>query len=134
MRVSHPGTPSARRPRLRSWQALAVDYFAWPSTRVHDAVVDAAVEKERWRRYGPELCLLLWATWDPIPGDVPLDEYDNYAPPVWTLLARGASEEEIASHLRDVRERMMEVGGAEQDARAASKIWEWWHWRFEEDA
>ena len=52
----------------------------------------------------------------------------------WTLLARGASEEEIESQLRDVRQRMMEVGGAEQDARAASKLWEWWNWRFEEPA
>jgi hypothetical protein len=84
---------------------------------MHDARVNAGDEKQRWRRYGPEFCLLLWATWDPIGVGVPLDEYDNYAPPVWTLLARGASEEEIASHLRDVRERMMEVGGDEQDAR-----------------
>ena len=49
---------------------------------------------------------------------------------VWTLLARGASEEEIALHLRDVRRRMMEVGSDEHDTRAASKLWEWWHWRF----
>ncbi len=95
-----------------------------------DARLDAGDEKQRWRRYGPELCLLLWATWDPIGVGVPLDEYDNYAPPVWTLLARGASEEEIALHLRDVRRRMMEVGSDEHDTRAASKLWEWWHWRF----
>ena len=94
--------------------------------------MDAAAEKERWRRYGPELRLILWAAWDPIDVGVPLDEYDTYAPQVWELLGRGASEDEVAAHLRNIRERSIEVGSHEQDIRAAEKLWEWWHWRFDD--
>lgn len=95
--------------------------------------MDAAREKERWRRYGPKLGLIPWAAWDPIGDGVPLDEYDTHAPQVWELLRSGASKDEIAAHLRSVRERSMEMGGDEQDARAAEKLREWWRWRSEEN-
>lgn len=88
-------------------------------------------EKKRWREHGSELSLILWAVWDPIAAGVPLDEYESYAPGVWRLLQQGANENEIASHLADVRERAIEVGGPEDDRRAASKLRDWWYWRFE---
>ena len=60
-------------------------------------------------------------------------QYDTYAPQVWEPLRSGASKDEIASHLRSVRERSMEMGGDEQDARAAEKLREWWRWRSDEN-
>jgi hypothetical protein len=95
--------------------------------------VDAAVEKERWRQYGPELRLILWAAWDPIGAGVPLDEYDSYAPQVWELLRRGADTDEIAAHLRGVRQRLMGLAGDEHDARAADKLSQWWHSRVDQN-
>jgi hypothetical protein len=68
---------------------------------------------------GPELRLILWAASDPIGGGVPLDEYDTYAPQVWELLRSGASEDDVAAHLRSHRERSIETGGHEHDIRAA---------------
>ena len=94
--------------------------------------MDAAAEKERWRRYGPELRLILWAAWDPIGVGVPLDEYDTYAPQVWELLRSGASEDDLAAHLGSIRARSIQTGTHEQDIRAAEKLWDWWHWRFED--
>ena len=94
--------------------------------------MDAAAEKARWRQYGPELRLILWAAWDPIGVGVPLDEYDTYAPQVWELLRSGASEDEVAVHLRRIRERSISTGTHEQDIHAAEKLWEWWQTRFED--
>jgi hypothetical protein len=92
--------------------------------------VEAKAHADRWRKYGSEVSLILWAAWDPI-GAVPLDEYESYAPPVWRLLAEGASEMEIAAHLGKVRESAMGVGGPENDQRAAATLWQWWYWQFE---
>ncbi len=42
-----------------------------------DAGADA--QKQRFRKFAPELGLLLWAIW-PIGAWVPIDEYDAYVP------------------------------------------------------
>jgi len=41
--------------------------------------VSSTEQKERFRKYSPELELLLWAVWDPI-GGVPLDEHGRHVP------------------------------------------------------
>jgi len=96
-RQVHRGAGPRARRRARC-AALEVEQSGY--ALIHDAVVNAAVEKERWRRYGPELRLILWAAWDPIDVGVPPDEYDTYAPQVWELLRSGASEDDVAAHLR----------------------------------
>ena len=94
--------------------------------------VDADTHRKRWRESRGELSLLLWAVWNPI-GSVPLDEYELYAPGVWRLLAEGADEQSVAAHLTAVRETAIEMGAREQDARAASVLHEWWHWRTQDE-
>src|SRR5215471_21281653 len=61
---------------------------------------------DRWRRYGRDLALLLWAAWDPIGGPPPDGHYE-YAAPVWQLLARDASTEELAAGLAHFRTEHM---------------------------
>jgi hypothetical protein len=79
-----------------------------------------------WQQQGDhELRLLLWAAWDPIEG-VPRDEYDSYVGPIWSLLARRASEHDIAARLGEYRvERMGLPPAAEDDLRAARKLRDW---------
>lgn len=51
--------------------------------------------------------------WDPIgvaPGSLaPADEYDSYAPPIVSMIARGCSKEELCEHLGVVRNDEMGV-------------------------
>lgn len=42
---------------------------------------------------------ILWRDWDPI-GGVPEDEYRDYVWPVYKLLIRGASREDVTAYLR----------------------------------
>jgi hypothetical protein len=97
---------------------------------VHDSDGGRGRGSRALARVGGELRLLLWAVWNPI-GYVPIDEYESYAPAVWRLLAEGADEASIASHLTAVREEAIGTGTKEQDERAASVLDEWWHWRFQ---
>jgi hypothetical protein len=50
--------------------------------------------------------------WDPIgvcPGDfAPADEYDDYAPHIVSLVAQGASIEQLTQHLENIR--MLAIG------------------------
>jgi hypothetical protein len=91
---------------------------------------EAKAQRERYRRYAPELGLLLWAVWDPIGVGVPLDEYENYVPAVWKLLDQGAGAEAVAAELtRICVERIgMDAG---TNAEAAERLTAWWYWRFE---
>src|SRR6266545_4673151 len=74
--------------------------------------MDAEIERQRFKRYAPEVGLLLWALWDPIGVAVPLDEYSNYVPAVWKLLSRDATVAEIAAELRHISEEQIGVGAA----------------------
>ncbi len=50
--------------------------------------------------------------WNPIGLDVPADEYDEYAPHVFSMLARGESDLRIATYLATVERVSMELKGA----------------------
>jgi len=61
---------------------------------------------------------ILLRDWDPIGvADVPeaQDEYDGYVGPVYALLARGASANEIATYLATVQRDAMEIAGSAND-------------------
>ncbi len=80
-----------------------------------------------------ELCLVLWAAWDPIPAGVPLDEYERYVWPLAGLLRKAAPHQQLAARLRELRTD--EIGlepDDESDARAAHKLQDWYHWRVED--
>ena len=87
-------------------------------------------ERVRWKRYGRELAVLLWAVWDPLGG--PPNEYQEYILPLWGLLARGVDEEEIAAQLTQFRTiNMGLLPDQASDDETAAKLKEWWFWRFE---
>ena len=91
---------------------------------------DAKAEKQRHREFGSELELLLWAVWDPITG-VPLNEYANYVPTVWNLLAQDASGDAIAKELGRIRvEAIGMESNPDGDRATAERLKEWWYWRF----
>ena len=87
-------------------------------------------EAESYRKYAPELGLLLWAVWDPIGAGVPLDEYEGYVPTVWGLLKRGAAVDEVSASLRKIATDRIGVPGDTSDY-AAERLAQWWYWRFE---
>jgi hypothetical protein len=97
-----------------------------------DVQVSAANDaKARWKQFGPELAFLLWAVWDPIGGPPP-NEYQGYALPLWKLLARDADESEVARKLGEFRTINMGFrSNPEADHETATKLQEWWGWRFE---
>ncbi len=90
---------------------------------------DAADHGKRFGEYSPELGLLLWAVWNPIAFDVPLNEYENYVPGVWKLLAEGAAVEQIAGHLDSLASEQIGVGSG-GGLKAAERLKAWWYWRF----
>jgi hypothetical protein len=90
---------------------------------------EASAGKERFRRFSPELGLLLWAAWNPIGADVPLDEYESYVPTIWRLLAEGAEVDELSAHLLKITDE--QIGGGHGTERAAAELLtRWWDWRF----
>jgi hypothetical protein len=94
--------------------------------------VDAEAEalKERYRKYAPELSLLLWAVWDPIGAGVPLDEYDTYVPLIWKLLDENAGVDAVSAELTRIGEERMGMDrGTGQEA--AQRLTAWWYWRFD---
>jgi hypothetical protein len=89
-------------------------------------------ERRRWREYGPELGLLLWALWDPIEAGVPLDEYESYAPTIWQLLHAQAEAREIGERLDQLRTESLGLpANRDRDVTTAERLKEWWYWRFE---
>jgi hypothetical protein len=91
---------------------------------------EAKVVKERFRKYSPELSLLLWGVWDPIGAGVPLDEYESYVPVIWKLLDEQAGIEAISTALAQIEEERMETGRG-TSRYAAERLTEWWYWRFD---
>jgi hypothetical protein len=91
---------------------------------------DARAANERFRKYAPELNLLLWAVWAPIPAGVPVDEYEGYVGFVWKLLAERAGVDAVAAALTRLSEERMGIGGSTSRA-AAERLTEWWYWRFD---
>ena len=84
-----------------------------------------------WERRGEEeLRLILWAAWDPI-GGVPRDEYENYAPQIASRLRDGATPDEIAALLSEIRtDRMGEPPDPSKDRAVAHKIQDWYEHPF----
>jgi hypothetical protein len=103
-----------------------LDALAVTSARV-DARTKA--EKDRFRKYAPELELLLWAVWDPIGVGVPLDEYANYVPGIWRLLDEQAGPEAISAELKRICDEAIEMDAGTND-QAAERLTAWWYWRF----
>ena len=90
---------------------------------------EGMTEKERFRAYSPELSLLLWAVWAPIPAGVPLDEYASYVGIIWKLLDDHAGAEAVSAELTRISEES--IGMAGDARRAAELLTEWWYWRFD---
>lgn len=91
---------------------------------------EAKVVKERFRKYAPELGLLLWAVWDPIGAGVPIDEYESYVPAIWKLLDEHAGIEAISNALAQIAEERMGTDRG-MSRHAAERLTEWWYWRFD---
>jgi hypothetical protein len=69
-------------------------------------------DKEKSREIRSHIRRVLMEEWDPIGvSDIPeaADEYDGYIGGVYELLDDGASEQEIAAHLRGIEVREMEM-------------------------
>jgi hypothetical protein len=76
------------------------------------------MEKYQARQVLAEVCKVLWEQWDPIGvNDTPqaLGEYDSYAGGVYSLLLRGASDAEVAQHLRRVETENMGLRGSSKE-------------------
>jgi hypothetical protein len=86
--------------------------------------------EDRFRKYSGELSLLLWAMWNPIGFDVPLDEYERYVPAVWKLLEERAASEAIEAELARICAEWIEVDAGTHRA-AAEMVSRWWYWRFD---
>jgi hypothetical protein len=85
---------------------------------------------DRFEKYSGELSLLLWAVWNPIGFDVPLNEYEHYTPALWRMLEEQASVAAIAAELTRICEESITVSEG-TDHTAAETLKRWWHWRFE---
>jgi len=74
------------------------------------------------RRYCDEV---LYYHWDPIGvSEAPAarDEYDSYVPGVVSLVARGATEEELTAFLTDIEASQMGLTPNSERARLAARV------------
>ena len=93
-----------------------------------------------WKQEIPDLVHAVQAAlreWDPVgvhPGDDwPADEYDAYAPHIVSLLAHGATAEELAKHLEHLRTMTMGCpANRDADTTCARKLVAWWKERSEQ--
>jgi len=79
-------------------------------------------ESRALARYCDEV---LYYHWDPIGvSEMPAarDEYDNYVPAIVSLVTRGATQEEITTHLTDIEMSRMGVKPNEDQASLAARI------------
>jgi hypothetical protein len=90
----------------------------------------AKVASERFRKYAPELELLLWAVWDPIGAGVPIDEYGSYVPVIWKLLHERAGTEVVSTALAQIAEERIGLDRGTSRS-AAERLTQWWYWRFD---
>jgi hypothetical protein len=90
----------------------------------------AKVASERFRKYAPELELLLWAVWDPIGAGVPIDEYESYVPVIWKLLHERAGAEVVSTALAQIAEERIGLDRGTSRS-AAERLTQWWYWRFD---
>ena len=66
---------------------------------------------------------ILWEEWDPIGCGVPEDEYDSYVWPVVGKVHHGASLEEVANYLSEVRTETIGMGpNRDSDMAIAAKL------------
>jgi hypothetical protein len=84
--------------------------------------------RRRWTKQRlRELSLILWTAWDPVGVEgVPLNEYENYAPRIASVLERGGDVPAVAEALSQIRAKYM--GGdrdPDRDREAAGKIVQW---------
>jgi hypothetical protein len=94
----------------------------------------AEPERERawwtwWESHGQaHLTRLLREEWNPIGySDVPASEYDAYATRLGGILREGASEDEIADYLADVRTGAMGLPAhPDDDRRVAASVHAWY--------
>jgi hypothetical protein len=92
-----------------------------------------------FRKSATELELLLWALWNPIGFNVPLDEYSRYGPRIWKLLAEHAGTDAVADELELMARDRMEIHRVGDPRRAAigdvhavaARLNDWWYWRFD---
>ena len=67
-------------------------------------------DQERAREIQVAIARVLMEDWDPIGvPDIPEDEYDNYIPAIYGMLAQGKSGQEIADYLSRIEIEWMEL-------------------------
>jgi hypothetical protein len=94
---------------------------------------------KEFRESARELELLLWALWNPIGFNVPLDEYRRYVPQIWKLLAEHADAAVVADELERIEREWMDIHNFGDPRRAAvgdvrdvaERLSDWWLWRFD---
>ena len=91
---------------------------------------EAKAASERFRKYAPELGLLLWAVWDPIGAGVPIDEYESYVPVIWKLLEEHVGIEAVSTALAQIAEERIGLDRGTSRS-AAERLTQWWYWRFD---
>jgi hypothetical protein len=91
---------------------------------------EAKVASERFRKYAPELGLLLWAVWDPIGAGGPIDEYESYVPAIWKLLDGHAGVEAVSTALAQIADERIGLDRGTSRS-AAERLTQWWYWRFD---
>jgi len=80
------------------------------------------MQKHQARQVLAEICKFLWEQWDPIGvNDTPqaCGEYDSYAGGIYSLLLRGATDAEIAQHLRRIETENMGLRGSSKEHLAS---------------
>ena len=71
---------------------------------------------QAWMEFEDQIRAVLNAEWDPIGvAHAVDDEYDGYIAPILSLLARNASVEMLAEHLRSIEVERMGLGGSPHD-------------------
>jgi hypothetical protein len=70
-----------------------------------------------WLTIQDEVCSVLNTDWDPIGvvGEGITDEYDGYIGHIYSLLLSGASQQDIAEHLRSIEVDRMGLTGTSMD-------------------
>jgi hypothetical protein len=92
--------------------------------------VEAKPKAGDLRKDTPAISLLLWALWNPVGTDVPLNEYESYVPSIWKLLREGAEATAVAKQLKSIVDSRMGGDSLGTEERAAEALTQWWYWRY----